>query len=257
MRIEDNAELILLDGSYESKLSMGGELRIMDNPRLISRAAFFIDTVGGNIFISGPLAFVQSFEELTGTQFSKESGKKKRGLWVDADLIAHVQVRTDAQVVELAQMIGPDGVLENINIWIESDVTDLAPLRKLTHIMNGGIEVRPSSNLVSLEPLEKLKVIQGDLKILGSKALIDMSLPSLIEVGGNLDLFSNKALSDISLPLLTKVGGRLQVFDDALTELSLPALTEVGGQLSVEENNALTSSKCQICPLFLSILHTF
>ena len=77
VRSEDNPELIFFEGSYDSKLSMGGELRIMNNPRLISRVAIFIDTVGGNLFISGPLAFVQSFEELTGKQFSKESGKKK------------------------------------------------------------------------------------------------------------------------------------------------------------------------------------
>ncbi len=126
--------------------------------------------------------------------------------------------------------------------------TDVQMLNGYTEI-TGDLDII-NSNLKSLEGLENLTNIGGDLYILGNDALTNLSgLENLASVGGDLAIgefyyMGNAALTSLSgLESLTSVGGELMInINNELTSLSgLENLTSVGGGLNIGRNSALTS----------------
>merc|ERR1711977_522032 len=155
-----------------------------------------------------------------------------------------VEVKTNDALAELARnMISSDGVLKNFTMNITANVTDLTPLSGLKHIKGGGLYVKQTTKLVSLEPLENLEVVDGDFTINGhyrdyNLALTDISLPALTEVGGDLRVSDNDVLASVSLPKLSSVGGsvRIQMLptEDALNFFAGFSVASVGGDIAFE-----------------------
>merc|ERR1711977_575438 len=155
-----------------------------------------------------------------------------------------VEVKTNDALAELARnMISSDGVLKNFTMEITANVTDLTPLSGLKHIKGGGLYVKQTTKLVSLEPLENLEVVDGDFTINGhyrdyNEALTDIPLPSLTEVSGDLGVSDNHVLASVSLPKLSSVGGsvRIQMLptEDALNFFAGFSVASVGGDIAFE-----------------------
>merc|ERR1711977_360312 len=224
----------LTDFSLPALTEVDGNLYIIYNNALTDLSLPSLTEVGGQLDVNGNFKLASVFLKLdaVGEMTMFESWKSAQpfltdfsvaSLWGDFDV--KVFVSDNEELAELAQqMISTEGVLENFTMVITDDVTDLTPLSGLKHIKNGGLSVWETTNLVSLAPLENLEIVDGNLWIYNIEAL-DVSLPSLTEVGGYLDISFNDALTAISLPWLTEIGGELRVIrNDVLESISMPML---------------------------------
>jgi hypothetical protein len=83
----------------------------------------------------------------------------------------------------------------------------------------------------SLQGLEKLKYISGNLTIATNTAITNLQgIARLARVGGSFTVNNNSALTNITLPLLHNVDGNVNIHDNAvLAILSMDCLDTIGG----------------------------
>ena len=131
------------------------------------------------------------------------------------------------------------------------DITNLNGLNILTSF-NGNLLISENNSLISLEGLENVRSIGGQLSvnhfaliISRNDALVDMSgLNGLNWIGGGLHLFRNQSLTDlVGIDSLTTIGGDLWLeSNNYLTALTgLESLISIGGSLVIDGYNGLES----------------
>jgi hypothetical protein len=148
-----------------------------------------------------------------------------------------IKDETDLHLLE-----GYSSITGNLYIFID-EPTSLEGLESITTV-GGDLYIENIRALTDISGLRNLTSVGGDFVIRDNDDLKNLSgLENLASVGGDLKIYNNVALTSLSvLENLTSIGGELFIVDNpALTSLSgLENLTWVGG-LDISENNTLTS----------------
>jgi len=132
-------------------------------------------------------------------------------------------------------------VVEGFLDVLGADVTDLTPLRGLTHV-GGRLNLQVNHVLTSLSGLEDLESVGGNVYINLTQLQNLDGLRSLQTVGDDFVLDGNASLENVDgLAALTSVGRDLYIFENPqLTDLDgLTALTTVGRDLRLLSNTGL------------------
>jgi hypothetical protein len=144
---------------------------------------------------------------------------------------------------DLHLLMGYSSITGNLNISID-ETTSLEGLESLTTI-GGDLIIGSIRALTDLSGLRNLSSVGGDLVIGDNDDLTNLSgLENLTSVGGDLKIDNNQALTSLSaLENITSVGGDMYITDNpVLASLSgLENLTSVGETLDIAENDTLTS----------------
>ena len=124
-----------------------------------------------------------------------------------------------------------------------SNITDLTPLRNMSHI-TGNLRIERNRSLDSLTDLNTLQSIGGYFRVSGNLDLTDLGdFPVLDSIGGYFDVSGNSALTDLGdFPVLDSIGGDFRVWSNSeLTDLGdFPVLQSIGGYFRVSYNRELT-----------------
>ena len=150
------------------------------------------------------------------------------------DITVTTQAAVDALGTTLTNIDTIDGTLTIGDIFgnSRSDITNLTPLRNITHI-TGYLTVEKNGQLVNLTDLNNLQSVGGDFGVRNNDQLITLgNFPNLQSVGGSFEVSSNFAeLTTLgNFPALQNIGEHFSVFfNDKLLSLgSFPNLTSVG-----------------------------
>ena len=160
-----------------------------------------------------------------------------------------VTVTTQAEVNALLDTLSGKIIIEgNLTIGYtsgssRSDITDLTPLRNMTHI-TGDIIIQRNGQLVNLNGLTHLQTIGGYFTVYNNDRLTDLGdFPELQSIGGYFYMYNNAQLTTLGdFSVLASIGGYFSVQNNArLTDLGdFPVLESIGGYFSVENNDRLT-----------------
>lgn len=143
--------------------------------------------------------------------------------------------------IDLASLAGYSEITGNLYIY--SSPPTLEGLESLTTV--GGDLYINSSYLTHVDQLENLTSIGGHLEVYGSTQLTNLDgLSNLTEVGRDLSVMFTIALSDLDgLNAVERVGGSLRIESNAVIERidGLNALEEVESGVYIEGNPLMTS----------------
>ena len=181
----------------------------------------------------------------------------------------HVIVKTQAQVNAFRNKLkGKTKIAGSLTIGyidedLQSNITDLSPLRNITHI-TGYLTIRQNGKLVNLNTLNNIKSIDK-LYIYGNSKLTSIKFPNLQTVRRGFSVNSNPKLTSLNFPVLRFIGGDFDVShnfkltdfgefpvlktirrgfgvrgNDKLTDVGeFPVLKTVGGEFNVWDNDSL------------------
>lgn len=100
--------------------------------------------------------------------------------------------------------------------------------------MGGTLLLQDADALGTLNGLQALSKVLGNLTISGSDNLAAASLPGLTAVGGSMTISSNRQLLGVSMEALASIGVDLVISQNAaLGNASIGSLADVGGSLTV------------------------
>lgn len=128
------------------------------------------------------------------------------------------------------------------DVVLERDATAIPSGLACVEVITGDLEVL-DTRLSSLAGLERLRHVQGDLRLIGNERLESVAgLERLQRVDGDVSIASNEALEDLSaLAALEHVGESLELSSlprlEALPELTLTST--IGGDLALSSLGAL------------------
>ena len=150
------------------------------------------------------------------------------------DITVTTQAAVDALGTTLTNIDTIDGTLTIGNIFgnSQSDITNLTPLRNITHI-TGYLTIEKNGQLVNLTDLNNLQSVGGGFSVSSNANLATLgNFPNLQSIGGSFEVYSNFAeLTTLgNFPALQNIGEHFSVFfNDKLLSLgSFPNLTSVG-----------------------------
>ena len=221
--------------------TVAGQVTVIDNPALRSvrlpalTAASFLSVTG-----------CPAIESAIAPSLATTGGVHLDGPIHTLDLSA----LTSADTVELdnATLDNLAGLrsLESAR-WLRlarvTGLKDFTDLQKLRHVSILWLEF--NSDLTSLDGLEPLTEVPGELIIRGNGALASIAaLRNVTHVGAFLDLEDNM-ISDIALPGLLSIDGALSILREGqLTSLhGLDTLRSVGGEIMILDNDQLSDDE--------------
>lgn len=159
---------------------------------------------------------------------------------------------TNLNGLNVLTSIGGDLIIGDSYNGGNPSLTSLTGLNNVTSI-GGALSIMDNDVLINLTGLENLFVIEEGLLIgtiniqgsFGNPSLTSLNgLESLLTIGGDLEIQDNEVLTSLSaLNNLTSIGGFLLIsVNDAITNFSgLDNVTSIGGGLAIYGNSSLTS----------------
>ena len=163
-----------------------------------------------------------------------------------ADITITVSTQTEVDALRTT-LEGKNRINGNLTIGYtsghsRSDITDLSPLRNITHI-TGNLRIQRNGSLTNLDSINNLEAIGGYFRVSGNDSLTDLGdFPVLQTIGGYFRVNNDTSLTTLGeFPALQSIGGYFRVNNDtSLTTLGdFPLLQTIGGYFRVENNDQL------------------
>ena len=164
-----------------------------------------------------------------------------------ADITITVSTQTEVDALRTT-LEGKNRINGNLTIGYtygpsRSDITDLSPLRNITHI-TGNLRIQRNGSLTNLDSINNLETIGGDFRMSNNDQLTRLGeFSALNSIGGDFSVNSNRELITLDFPLLQTIGGYFRVNNDtSLTTLGdFPLLQTIGGYFRVNNDTSLTT----------------
>ena len=159
----------------------------------------------------------------------------------------NITLRTQAEVNEFIS--NTTVILGNLTIGYasgnsQSDITDLTPLRNMTHII-GDLRIQQNRHLVNLNDLDNLQSIGGNFEVGNNAQLTTLGNFSVLDsIGGNFRVNTNSRLTTLgNFPNLQSIGGDFFVGSNLrlATLGNFTNLQSIGGYFWVQSNVELTT----------------
>ncbi|QXP78915.1 MULTISPECIES: T9SS type A sorting domain-containing protein [Winogradskyella] len=275
---------------FDSLTLVDGNININSNEGLTSLSGFnALTQIGGILIIevNSALEEISGFNALTSIQ---DTGSSYRSVEIRynanlssvsgfnslSEISNSLIILTNAQLQSVTGFQNLESISNYLNINENDVLTDITGFSNLTTITgdlrlgvydNSGYNSIGNPMLASLEGLEGLEVVTGNLSIRENHGLISIDhLTSLTSVGGDIDIVLNSVLQDVQglsslvtvggdieistnynlaslqgLNALTTVSGDFRIYHTACDDFSgLESLTSVGNYLAIS-NNAVTT----------------
>ena len=159
------------------------------------------------------------------------------------EIAVTTQAAVDALRTTLAGKTRINGNLTIGGFFAQTDITDLSPLRNMTHI-TGNLIIQRNGQLNNINDLNNLQTIGGYFQVHSNDSLTALgNFPVLQSIGGYFLVGNNDSLTDLGdFPVLQTIGGYFNVYNNnSLTDLGdFPALQSIRYYFYVWNNNKLT-----------------
>merc|ERR1711937_31455 len=250
LRIYDNGQLTSLDG-LEGLTSVDGDLEILSNDQLTSFTGLEgLTSVGGSfeVMYNALLTSLAGLEGLTSVDGDLDIDYNDQltslaGLTevVEGEVDITLTLDNDASAEAVGDFVSSRGGVFPWSLDIAGNITSLEKLESLSEVQ-GNLWIS-TDQLTSLVGLEGLTSVGGYLRIWNNAPLMSLTgLEGLTSVGGDLYINENAQLTSLAgFEGLTSGGGNVDILgNDQLTSLAgLEGLNSVGGSLFIENNTQL------------------
>lgn len=273
LEISYNAFLTTLIG-LENLASIGNYLKMDGNPNLTEWLAFEkITSISGEILIRDHLNLT-SIEELKNITYvggsitiaNNPELTKLTGLENLTAINDGIIITQNKNLTSIDGLINVTSIVGNLSIS-NNALTSLMPLNNLTSItgnlfisdqslatltglenlssINGNISISNSNSITSLNGLDKIATISGDLYLNANDNLISLNgLDNLTSIGGNFTVSNNNNLISFeALDKLALIDGTATINRNArLSSLNgMEGITAINGDFTISENNRLNT----------------